>query len=139
MILLDAFALVALLADESAADEVDGLLRDEACALGVVNLAEVADVSARVRDIAPERVHTAVDLLVGTGALRLVEATAEVAWRAAALRLAHYAKKTCEVSLADCFLLATAGIATADPGVAAVARATGLKLIALPDSSGRRP
>jgi hypothetical protein len=47
------------------------------------------------------------------------------------------------VSLGDCFVLATAGpgdaVATADPVVAAVARAEGIGVESLPDSTGRRP
>jgi predicted nucleic acid-binding protein len=49
-----------------------------------------------------------------------------------------------ELSLADCFLLATASrlgaaVATSDPAVAATARAESLELVGLPDSAGRRP
>ena len=48
------------------------------------------------------------------------------------------------LSLADCFLLATASrlgasVATADPAVAAAARDESLELVPLPDRSGRRP
>ena len=47
------------------------------------------------------------------------------------------------MSLADCVALATAAaaraIATADPPLAAAARAEGIDVIALPDSEGRAP
>ncbi len=65
------------------------------------------------------------------------------AWRGADLRARHYDRNTSAISLADCALLATAksddAIATADPAVAAVARAEGIGLVPLPDSSGQRP
>jgi predicted nucleic acid-binding protein len=62
----------------------------------------------------------------------------------ASLRRRHYDRATRELSLADCFLLAAASrldasIATSDPGVASAAREESLELIALPDSTGRRP
>jgi hypothetical protein len=47
------------------------------------------------------------------------------------------------MSLADCFLVASVvdgvSIATADRPVAEIARAEGIEVIALPDSTGRRP
>ncbi len=69
--------------------------------------------------------------------------TEDQAWRGAFLRGRHYARGSCEVSLADCLLLASAGegdsVATADTSVVAVARAEGIEVAALPDTSGRRP
>lgn len=49
-----------------------------------------------------------------------------------------------EVSLGDCFALALAkhcglALATADPDLAAVARAEDVEIVSLPDSHGRRP
>jgi predicted nucleic acid-binding protein len=48
-----------------------------------------------------------------------------------------------QVSLADCFVIATAEpgdtIATSDSAVARVARAEGLDVLALPNARGRRP
>jgi hypothetical protein len=66
------------------------------------------------------------------------------AWAAARLRSQYYERSTRALSLADCFLLATGArlgvaVATADPAVAATARAESLEVVALPDSSGRRP
>lgn len=56
----------------------------------------------------------------------------------------HFARSTRELSLADCFLLATASrlgaaVATSDPAVAATARAESLELVGLKDIAGRRP
>ena len=73
---------------------------------------------------------------------RLVLYDREIAWRAAVLRSIHYTRTPCEVSLADCFLIAAATaedeIATADPALAQVARAESLRILALPDSTGTR-
>jgi len=67
----------------------------------------------------------------------------EAAWRAAELRQTYYAKKSCELSLADCFLIAAAAsgdlIATADAPAASVARLEGIEVVPLPDSDGTRP
>jgi predicted nucleic acid-binding protein len=143
VILLDAYALVALLADEPAAGEVEKLLRAGDCAVNVVNLAEAVDVSLRIHRVPFEDMREVIDPLVLSRRLRLVAPDEESAWRAAALRRAYYARRTCEISLADCFLLSAAGagdeIATADPAVAEAARAEDLRLLALPDSSGKRP
>lgn len=66
-----------------------------------------------------------------------------VAWRAGHLRSMHYHRKTADLSLTDCVLLAAAGpedeIATSDRPVAATARRLGIDLIPLLDSNGERP
>ncbi len=65
------------------------------------------------------------------------------ALRAGEIRAAHYHRKTSALSLADCILLAAAGlddkIATSDRAVAATARRLGIDLIPLLDSKGERP
>ncbi len=142
MIALDAYALVAYLADEPAGDDVAGLLR-ERCVISTVNLSESIDVLGRVHGIGEEDIRSVVDpLLVDT--LTVDAPGGEDAWSAAALRGKHYTRAVREVSLADCFLLATAArleasVATADPAVAAAARDESLELVALPDTTGRRP
>jgi PIN domain nuclease of toxin-antitoxin system len=50
-VLLDAFALIALLRDEPAADEVETILRRGEAAMSAVNLAEALDVLQRVDGI----------------------------------------------------------------------------------------
>ena len=67
-----------------------------------------------------------------------------VTWLASALRIDHYHRTRAAVSLADCVCIATAitldtDLATTDPALAAVARAAGVEVIALPDSEGRLP
>jgi predicted nucleic acid-binding protein len=65
-------------------------------------------------------------------------------WLATSLRAEHYHRGRVPVSLADCICVATAitlqtDLATTDPAQAAVARAAGVEVIALPDSEGRLP
>lgn len=143
MILLDAYALVALLGDEPAAAQVEELLRRDECGASVVNVAEAIDVCCRVHDLQLAEVRTALGGLILGGRLHVRAPSEETAWRAATLRQTHYAKKTCEISMADCFLVAAAAsgdeIATADGPVAQIARSEGIEVIPLPNSSGTRP
>jgi predicted nucleic acid-binding protein len=141
--LFDAYALVALFGEEPAAGEVEQLLRSGGCRVGLLNLSEAVDVLGRIHQLEQAEVRLPIELLVETERLALVAPSAETAWRAAELRTAYYARSDWALSMADCFLLATADpdeeIATADPAVAAVARKERLAVRALPDSSGRRP
>jgi PIN domain nuclease of toxin-antitoxin system len=142
VIALDAYALVALLADEPARGEVEALLKGP-CLMSTINLAESLDVLTRVYGVDEKEIRELVGPLAGE--VFAVEAPQEPdAWSAASLRRRHYRSATHELSLADCFLLATAlrtaaSIATADPAVASTARAEAVDLVALPDSAGRRP
>ena len=145
MTFLDAYGLVAFVADESAADEVEQLLRDEA-PVGVVvgNLAEAIDISQRVHGLSTRAVQDALEPLFLDETLASVTSHASDAWQAAALRSKHYDRKACAVSLADCFLLGHAmsaddAIATSDPALAGIARAEGVRIVALPDRRGDRP
>lgn len=143
MILLDAYALVALLADEPAADEVEELLRgEEEIGVTLFNLAEAVDVTQRVHGLATGAVRGALEPLIGHRIAPLVP-TERDAWRAAELRVRHYDRRHRALSLADCFLLAAAEhgarIATADPPLADVARGEGVPVVAIPDSVGKRP
>ena len=143
MILLDAYALIALARDEPAAEEVDGLLRDTAgAAITSVNLFEVVDYLLRRAGWPEGEVRGGLSPLLSE-AVEVLAVEYDAAWRGASLRAAHYSKGTCELSLADCILLASAGagdrIATPDPSVASIARALGIELVPLPDSLGRRP
>ena len=143
MTLLDAYALVALVADEPAASDVEQLLRAGEAKVITVNLAEAVDVSQRVHGYASKDVREALEPLVLAGDLEVVTSGEEVAWSAADLRARHYHRKERPLSLADCFLVAhgLAGepIATSDPPLAEAARAEGIELIGLPGSNGNRP
>jgi PIN domain nuclease of toxin-antitoxin system len=141
--LLDAFALVAFLADEEGAAEVEALLREGPCAATSVNLSEAVDVCLRTHLLPRETVVLSCEPLLRTGALQIVSPSEEDAWEAGALRAARYERKRCPLSLADCFLMVAARsqgrIATSDPHVVEIARDEGTAVVPLPDSTGRRP
>lgn len=143
MTLLDAYALVALVADEPAAGEVEDLLRVGDARVVVVNLAETIDVVQRVHGYDQGEVRVVLEPLLLDGTLEAVVSTEVEAWLAADVRSRHYDKKGRAVSIADCFLLAhgLSGevIATSDPPLADVARDEGVDVVALPDSGGTRP
>jgi PIN domain nuclease of toxin-antitoxin system len=141
--LLDAYALVAFLADERAAAEVAALLRADDTAIPSVNLAELIDVMLRVRRHAAEALDAALLPLLATTTSVLALGQRE-ARLAGVLRAKHYDRRTSPLSLADCLLLASAvlnqaALATCDPPLAAAARSEGVKILPLPDSEGRRP
>jgi uncharacterized protein with PIN domain len=142
VILLDAYALVAFLANEPAADEVEALLRRGDAAVTVVNLAEAIDVTQRVHDVGAEDVRRTLEPLLGE-AIAVVNHSERHVWRASEVRTRHYDRSRRPLSLADCFLIAAAGaddeIATSDAPLAETARAEGLDVVALLDSAGERP
>ncbi len=121
---------------------MERLLREEEVAVGVVNLAEAIDVTLRVHRLPPAVVREALEPLVGDALAVLVHRDPD-AWRAAEVRARHYDRRTCPISLADCFLIAASSagdrIATSDPPLAEAARAEAIDVVALEDSSGRRP
>jgi uncharacterized protein with PIN domain len=137
MTLVDAYGLVAFVADEPAAADVEELLRDGGCRVVVINLAEAVDVAHRVHGVPPDVMHDALDPLTVSGVLG-VEASSEAeAWSAAELRRRHYHRRTRPLSMADCFLLAHAlaagePVATADPHLAAAAVEETATVIRLP-------
>jgi len=138
---LDAYALVALVADEPAAGEVETILRGGEARVVIVNLAEAVDIR-RVHGLRADEIRRAIEPLLLGDALSAAVSDEPHAWLAAELRAKH--KRTSALSMADCFLLAHAlidsgAIATSDPAIAAVARAEGIELVPLPDSSGSRP
>jgi len=142
--LLDAYPLVALIADEAAAGEVEELLRGGDARVAVVNLCEVIDVCRRVHAVPLDDVRAVIQPLLLVGTLMAVVSGEREAWIAANVRARYYDRKTRALSLADCLMLAHASVsgedvATADPAVAEVARSEGLALIPLPDSTGARP
>jgi uncharacterized protein with PIN domain len=140
---LDAYAIVALIADEPAAPAVEDMLRGGSATTTSINFAEAVGVISRVHRQEERRVREVVDPLVLDGALAVIAPDVRSAWRAGELRTRYYDRRSCALSIADCFLLAAAGpadrIATSDPAIAQVARAEGLAVMPLPDSAGRRP
>jgi predicted nucleic acid-binding protein len=140
--LLDAYALIAFIAGEPAAADVELLLRAEHCALTTINLAEAIDVTRRVHGLPEEEVRDVTEPLLGD-VIAVIPASEMHAWRSADLRTRYYERRTGALSIADCVLLAAAGpddsVATADPVVARVARAEGITVSPLPDTAGERP
>lgn len=142
---LDSQALVAALVGEPAAQEVEGLLRDVEAppSMAAANLAEVIDVLVRRMGHGVDAVTERIAWLEVAGlTVRTVDGV--VAWKAGSLRARHYDRSDRPLSMADCIALATAlterdALATSDPALAAVARAEGCRVVALPDSRGRRP
>ncbi|HMJ74590.1 MAG TPA: PIN domain-containing protein [Iamia sp.] len=139
MTLLDAYGLVAYLAYEPCADEVEDLLRDGAH-IASVNLAEVVDRMARLYEADIEDEISAME----AGGLDVVPVDSGLAVRAGDLRGRRYDKRTADVSMADCIAAVTAlhlgiPLATSDPALAAMVVAEGGAIVALPDSRGVRP
>jgi PIN domain nuclease of toxin-antitoxin system len=142
VVALDAYAVVAFLADEPARSEVAKILR-RSCVVSTVNLAESLDVLGRIHGIGQDELRGLVDPLLAED-VRVEAPIDNDAWVVARLRTQYYDRSTRDLSLADCFLLATAerlgaSVATADQAVADAARDEALELVALPNRSGTRP
>jgi predicted nucleic acid-binding protein len=141
---IDAYGLVALVANEAAAAEVEELLRGEECRVVAVNLAEAIDVAARKHGVPLEEIRRALEPLILGGQLAVAITGEAEAWLAAEIHAAEYHHSQRPLSMADSLLLAhaisTAGaIATSDPYIAEVARSAQLRVVALPDTDGNRP
>jgi predicted nucleic acid-binding protein len=130
-VLLDAFALIALLAGEPAADEVEMVLRGGEAAITAVNLAEALDVLQRVQSIPQERLREVTAPLVGEQ-MKLLPIDERIARDAADIRARRYHRTRAPLSLADCILIAAAGesdsLATADGPLIRVAEAENVKV-----------
>jgi PIN domain nuclease of toxin-antitoxin system len=142
VILLDAYALTALLAGEPAASEVGQLVAAGGTAMAAPNLAEAADRLGRVHGIAVQRTRAAIEALEQSIDLRVLAAERVHAWRAAELRAKHYHRIRRPLSLGDCLLLAMTRqqdqLATADPHVLATASEEQIGWLTLVDSQGHR-
>jgi PIN domain nuclease of toxin-antitoxin system len=130
--LLDAYALVAFLEDEAAADDVERLLHGRDAAIPAVNLAEAGQ-----RVLRHGRVDASeLQQLIGSMPVAIIPYSEAHAWRTARLRAQYYERGRSEVSLADCCLVAVATaadrVATADPAVLRMAASEGIPTIALP-------
>ena len=142
MTVLDAYAVLAYLRNETAAELIAELLRTPTV-LSAVNAAEVIDQLVRVYGRDPDDVHADLALLSHAD-MQLCPLSVDVGTLAGRLRARHYHRARMAVSLADCVAAATAlsggrPLATADPPLAAVIRAEDGDLHALPDSAGRLP
>lgn len=139
MIVLDAYAAIAVLNDEYAAQQVQDLLEgDEVAVLTVLGVAEVVDHLVRLGGL--DGGDAALDITQ----LGLADPPAldgPLATRAGLLRARHYNRRTRAISLADCVAAATARglnarLATADPALLDTCAAEGIAVIPLPDTTG---
>jgi uncharacterized protein with PIN domain len=130
-VLLDAFALIALLAGEPAAEEVELLLRSGEATMTAVNLAEALDVLQRIQGISSERLQEVSAPLVGEQ-IKLLTVDERTARDAADIRARRYHRTRAPLSLADCILLAATGeqdtLATADGPLIRVAESENVKV-----------
>ena len=132
-VVLDASAAIAFLLDEPGAERVGSLLGSAGARMSTVNAAEVVDVLVRVHRGEPETVITRVDELLST-VVAPVPASLELATQAGELRARHF-RRDQRISLADCFVLATAEsgdrIVTGDRILATVANDEGIEVVVL--------
>lgn len=142
MTVLDAYAVLAYLRDEPAADPVGELLAAPTM-LTVINAAEVLDQLVRVYGRDPDDVHADLIMLAHTE-MELTPVSTDIGMLAGRLRARHHHRQHKAVSLADCVAAATAlstgwPLATADPPLARLVRAERGEIHALPDTAGRLP
>jgi PIN domain nuclease of toxin-antitoxin system len=143
MATFDAAPLVAVLLGETGGLASGRLLADPGHAICAVNVGEVIDTVSRARRQPAPTVGSAIQLWIDAG-LRIVPLDWSRAARAAELRSTHYHRTQCAVSLADCGAIALAEqlgmeLVTSDAPMVRVARAEGVAVLPVPDSSGRTP
>lgn len=139
MAVLDAYAVLAFLRDEPAAEEIGGLLEAGGSSLTAVGLAEVLD---RLVRLGVDEEQATADLSE-LGLLDAFPVGAGIGMAAGLLRGRHYHRTHCAVSMADCVAAALArwrgeGLATSDPHLLDVCHAEGIEAIVLPASDGSR-
>ena len=138
--MLDAAPLIALLREEPNADRILSAIGDAETSVSTVTLAEVTDVLERVYGVPPDAIADTVHGVLGV-AVAFVPPTAELAARAGSIRARRYRRRGNEVSLGDCFVLATAfdgrTVVTSDRALARTARSEGIdvELVSRPSSS----
>jgi predicted nucleic acid-binding protein len=135
---LDAYAVIAYLRGEHAADHVRSLLEAGDSALTAVGLAEVLDHLVR---LAGADEDDAVLDLAQLGLLQALPVDAVTGSAAGRLRARHYHRTRCPVSMADCIAAESARttgrpLATADPDLLDVCQTEEIDTIPLPGSNG---
>ncbi len=140
-VILDASALVSIVAREPGETEAVAVLRSGAAAMVAVNLAEAIDVLLRA-DHPAERVRAQLQPAIHES-LEVIPVDERLAWRAGELRATHYDRTRAPVSLSDCALVAALregdAAASSDAALLRVVLAEGFDVRPLPDSRGRRP
>ncbi len=146
MTVLDSSAVIGALLGQPCAVAVGAILRDPddgIAAVSAITIGEAMDVLVRTHSLRVDACDRALELLFA-GGLEVYPPDADTARLAGLLRARHWNGRDRAVSLADCVILATAmlhrePVATTDRALLAVARAEGHPVIALPDSTGRKP
>ena len=137
MTILDAFAVIALLKGEPAADAVRGIIERGGCALTTLGVAEILDHLVRVVGVSDEEAVLDVAQLDLDTPVGLDDVTTTMAL----LRARHYNRKDRAVSLADCVVAQVArttdtAVATSDPHLLDLCQEESIEVIALPDGRG---
>ena len=137
MIVLDACAVIAVLNDEPAADEVATFVT-EGAALTAVGLGELYD--HRIRRIGRSRRDTAADL-TKLGILDPIVVDESVGSRAGILRATYYRRWRAKLSMADCIAAAAAEslgapLATSDAHLLDMSYKEGIEVRPLPNHTG---
>ena len=138
MIVLDAYAVLALLKGEPSAPRVRALLDADEASPTVLGVAEVLDHLIRIVGASEE------DASLDLAQLGLAEPDpldAAVSMEAGRLRARHYHRRDRAVSLADCVVAETArsastSVVSADPYLLDMCRDEGIDVVPLPDSRG---
>jgi PIN domain nuclease of toxin-antitoxin system len=145
MAIFDAAPLVAVLLGEPGGLASGRLLAEPNAhhAICALNAAEVLDTVSRDTSEPAGEVVATMQLWFESG-VRIVPLDWQRAQRAAELRSRHYHRTRTPVSLAGCAAIALAEqleteLVTSDAPMVRVARAIGVGVIAVPDSSGRTP
>ncbi|CAN5760166.1 hypothetical protein BH24ACT3_BH24ACT3_11200 [soil metagenome] len=138
MTVLDAYAVLALLKDERAADEVKALLDRRDASVTAVGAAEVVDHLVRIVGADEEQAVLDVAQL---GLIPGIDVDTALAIDAGRLRARHYDRRERAVSLADCVAAAAArvsrsALATSDPHLLDLCRDEGIRVRPLPDARG---
>jgi predicted nucleic acid-binding protein len=136
--ILDAYAVIAYLRDEPAAEHVRPLLETGDAALTAVGLAEVLDHLVRLANAEED---DAVLDLAQLGLIDAIPVEASTGSAAGRLRARRYHRIRCPISMADCIAAETARatrrpLATADPDLLDVCFAERIEVIPLPGSDG---
>jgi PIN domain nuclease of toxin-antitoxin system len=133
-VVLDTSAVLALFLGEPCGAAVQATLRSSQARMSTVNLAEVVDVMVRVHGGSPIAVVARVEDLASS-VIEPVAASLETSTTAGEIRARAYDRRTQRISLADCFVLATAErgetVLTTDGTLANAARAEGIDVVLL--------
>jgi PIN domain nuclease of toxin-antitoxin system len=144
MATFDAAPLVGMLLAEPGASTIARVLAEAGtAAISTINLAEMIERVVRHGPATIAAIDDRIDLW-RAGGLAVIPLSEQVAHRAASIRAAHFHARRAAVSLADCCAIALAEerdepLATSDRAMLAVARACGVAVVPLPDSTGTVP